>query len=215
MDNPINQSTLRLFIAVALPKELKEKLASLISTVQAESSPALRWQRPENLHITVKFLGDTDTSKIDRLISALKSASMEHTSFEISLGQPDLYPSRKRPRVVTMNVFDDAKRLAFLFEGIENNLAEIGFPNETRPFRPHLTVGRISGDRKILKLESLLEALKHLGDSVNTKITVNSICLMQSILAPSGASYVQIGNAKLNEFNQTSPKAHQQRPELP
>ena len=209
MDNPINQSVLRLFIAVALPKELKEKLESLISIMQVESSQALRWQRPENLHITVKFLGDTGISKVDHLISALNSASMNHAPFEISLGQPDLYPNHKRPRVITMNVLDDAKRLAFLFESIENNLAEIGFPSETRPFRPHLTVGRISGGREILKLGSILETLKHLGDSVNTKITVHSIYLMQSILAPSGASYIQIGSAKLSEFNQKSPKAHQ------
>jgi 2'-5' RNA ligase len=144
--------TIRAFFAVDLDAAAREAASAVANALRAlPGGEAVGWVRPENLHVTLRFLGDIDASRIDPLVDAvdesLSPAGQDRvgsTPFETILAAPRLFPSPRRPRVVILDVAPEAPWVA-LAEAVEGAVVTAGFAPEARRFRPHLTLGRIRG----------------------------------------------------------------------
>jgi 2'-5' RNA ligase len=139
----VAEGDLRLFIAVAAPPEAIAACATLIDGVRASvGDAAVRWVRPEGLHVTLRFLGATAPARVDGLVAAMAAAAEGEGPFDVGLAGAGAFPSLARPRTVWIGIVDGAPRLGALAGRLAAPLAELGWPPEGRPFRPHLTVGR-------------------------------------------------------------------------
>lgn len=130
----------RTFIALPLPNELRLAIDSALAAPREHVS-GVRWVEPGNLHLTLKFYGDVDDASIEAITARL--AALKTAPFEISLEGLGAFPSWPRPRVVWVGLSPAGPLLTSLVESIEAFSSALGFPRETRPFRPHLTIGRV------------------------------------------------------------------------
>lgn len=153
---------------------------------------AVRWVPPENLHLTLKFLGDTPKDKIPELQETLQKAVSQQRKFALKAVGVGCFPNAKRPRVVWVGLEGGVVELKTLAEQIENTIAPLGFPTEKRPFSPHLTIGRVK-ELQDHQLGQILAAFKagEIAAWANEKVS-----LMQSILQSSGAEHTVLA-----EFN--------------
>lgn len=178
---------IRCFIAVPLDKDIKKEIASSTENLKKTGSD-VRWVSVENLHITLKFLGDTDEQILPLLKEKLSIIASSSRPFSLTLQGTGVFPDQRRPRVVWIDI-KDHEELMRLQEEIEEVATSLGFSREDRPFSPHLTIGRVRSPRNIAALLAALEKLKE-KDFGN--IDVRSVCLMKSELRSAGAQYETI-----------------------
>jgi RNA 2',3'-cyclic 3'-phosphodiesterase len=175
---------MRLFVAVDLPEEIRERLATVqdrLRRAQADVS----WVKPGNLHITLKFLGETEPRRLDRIRSTLADAAQGTVVFAAEVAGVGTFSGRI-PRVVWVGVRDGATPLAALARTVEDALAGVGVAKEKRGFTAHFTLGRVRSPRN---LEALLAALRaELAEGFGT-VRVDQLSLMESELNPSGSIY--------------------------
>ena len=184
---------MRIFVAVALNAALREAVAGLRSRLNSAAS-ALRWVPPENLHFTLKFLGEIAEGRVARVTDAAREASARTTPFSIVLAGMGAFPSPRRPQVVWVGVGKGADELIALAGDLDTALRRMRFPSEARPFRPHLTVARAPRSVPVPDLA------RSLGDAVGVVVgsqTVDALCVMESRLHPSGAIYRPVEQVRL------------------
>jgi RNA 2',3'-cyclic 3'-phosphodiesterase len=182
---------MRCFISVNLDQALKGEIHTAVERLRTEKAD-VKWVPAGNLHITLKFLGETGEETVARLEDLLSPLAARHESFRISLRGLGLFPDRRRPRVVWIDLIDSGG-LGEIQKDIEQTVSTLGFEREDRPFSPHLTIGRVKSPRGMTPLLSAIETLKE-KDFGN--IEVNAVSLMKSDLKPTGAQY-----ATLAEFH--------------
>ena len=134
----------RVFIAIELPGIIRQKLKAHIDGLRC-TLPDVRasWSREDNLHLTLKFLGDIPVAKVEALAQAAQRAASKVEPFEIFVGGCGAFPSRGQPRVLWIGIDDPSGRLTEVHQALEDECAIAGFPREERPFHPHLTIARI------------------------------------------------------------------------
>ena len=180
--------SLRLFVAVELPGEVREALSRLQHDLQCRGLEKLRWVRPEGIHLTLKFLGKTPSERVGAIEAALAEASGGATRHTLYIGRLGGFGSRQRPRVLWVDLTGELPQLTTLQEQIEKSLDEIGFPPKGRPFAPHLTLARV-------RPETALDIRADMGAAIEEvkppplPIPVDDVSLMRSTLRPSGAVY--------------------------
>lgn len=140
-------TSLRTFVALELPAAVKRALAHEQARVQkalAEQAlpPALRWSPVENIHLTLRFLGDTGSAQQGRLIAGLTAAAQAWAPFSLTVGGPGCFPNCRAPRVLWQGVDGDLTSLGQIQAEVERLVQELGFAGEERPFSPHLTLAR-------------------------------------------------------------------------
>lgn len=137
-------NTWRVFVAIELPVAVRRKLIEHIDRLR-DTMPEVRasWCREENLHLTLKFLGDTPVTRVEGLAQAARRAASKVEPFEIVIGGCGAFPPRGQPRVLWIGIDDPSGRLADLHTTLEDECAKAGFPRAERPFHPHLTIARI------------------------------------------------------------------------
>jgi RNA 2',3'-cyclic 3'-phosphodiesterase len=183
--------TKRLFIAVNISDGARQAAAAHIKELRQEF-PRIRvsWARPENLHITLKFLGDTPDAVVERLGSAVAKAAARHSPFEIKLSVPAAFGKR----VLTIGIADETGGVTALQREIESEYLKLGFEKERRPFRPHLTIARLRDRRGT---GELIE--RHLELKVDPEETkIGDIVLYESELYPAGSRYTVLGRYSLS-----------------
>jgi 2'-5' RNA ligase len=182
----------RLFVAV----ELTEKARREVAAVQAElrrTSADINWVEPENLHLTLKFLGEIDESRLPALTQALRDAAGPLQPFTISLEGVGAFPRPERPRVLWVGVKDGRGRLVELAEKIAAACALVLRPfdfaqdQHDRPFSPHLTIGRVRSGG----------ALAAIPFKTSEPIRVDRLVLFQSKLSPHGPTYTPLAGIPL------------------
>lgn len=175
---------MRLFVAVNLPSEIRDRLAAAQNRLRIAQAD-VSWVRAENIHVTVKFLGETEEKRLGRIRPALAEVARAAAPFSIQVAGLGSFGGRV-PRVVWVGVAEGANPLVRLAGEIEAALARVGFPKERRAFTPHLTLGRVRSPRNA---ESLLAGLQHAkGEEFGTTMTTQ-FELMQSELHPTGSVY--------------------------
>jgi len=177
---------MRLFVALDFPNAVRDAIRQLIAQLKNESRNA-RWVRPEGMHITLKFLGETDARKVDavrRALAAVHSAQPVDMKFH-GLG---FFPNERRPRVLWAGV-EASPNLAELAADVERSLAPLGFAPESREFVPHLTLARFESPRgnELLVRKTGEPASMDFGSARESEFH-----LFQSILKPSGAEYSRL-----------------------
>lgn len=183
---------LRSFIAIELPPEIQKAITRATSDIQkALPKPLVRWVTEQNIHLTLKFLGDVSPSNLEHLAEALKVESSQHPVFELSVGQLGAFPSTHRARVIWIGL-EAPPELLILQHGVEAVAARLGYPPEERPFSAHLTIGRVGQNASasdLIKIRTELEACQvgPLG-----KLTVDALHIFKSDLQPSGSVYTHL-----------------------
>jgi 2'-5' RNA ligase len=143
---------------------------------------------PENLHVTLKFLGGVDEARLHTLIDVLHTAVRRHAQFAIDVAGLGAFPSATRPRVLWAGIGGGASALGALAETVDAALATAGLPREPRPFSPHVTIGRVREFRRVPALgDALGSAAQRFG-----RVLVAAAALMRSDLSPRGARYTPL-----------------------
>lgn len=125
---------MRLFVAVDLPGQVREELGRLQGELRRLDLSHLRWVRPQGIHLTLKFLGETPAARVAAITKALADATRGRRWFRLALGAPGTFGSRRAPRVLWLDVIGDIERLRELQTAVEEALVEVGFPSEERGF---------------------------------------------------------------------------------
>ncbi len=189
----------RLFIAIELPDSIRDQIIGAIDRLQqVVPRHAIRWIPPENLHLTLKFLGEVPETQINRIRINLEHAVRGHQIFAFTVSGAGCFPTPKKPRVLWLGLHEKGDALVSLRNTVEQHIAPLGFPTEKRPFSPHLTIGRV---KRHIKGKTLSE----IGDGVETatigelaKWQCESVNLMQSTLSSDGARYTCLSQISLN-----------------
>jgi 2'-5' RNA ligase len=177
-------STIRTFIAVDLPGEIKAHIEELVAPLRPLSR-SIRWVRTEGLHLTLKFLGELPGERAGEVISALEEALSGWPAFGFRLSGLGGFPNLRRPRVLWIGVGEGRQPLQELAGAVERALIPCGFPPEKRPFSPHLTIGRVKSSRD---LQAVLDRLPNI-EYASGPITAGAVKVMKSQLKPTGAEY--------------------------
>jgi 2'-5' RNA ligase len=187
---------MRSFIAINLDDSLRNEIDKATTSLRSGNWD-VKWVAAANLHITLKFLGEISENTVAGLKERLLPIASHHESFAFRLKGVGIFPDKRRPRVIWIDILEP-DRLVKLQEEVEHNLLTIGFKREDRPFSPHLTIGRV---RSSVDKESLLGAVETLKDKDFGNIGVNKVSLMKSDLKPGGAQYTPIAEFDLKRRN--------------
>lgn len=135
---------IRAFFSIELPLSVKELInEQLVKKLQSHfHQRAIRWTRQENLHITLQFLEEVDAFDVEKLIKNVRNELKSALSFFLELGELELFPTACKPRIISLSVGPE-EILAQLAKKIGSGILQTHYPIETRPFRGHLTLGRI------------------------------------------------------------------------
>ena len=189
-----NNETWRVFCAIELPSLVLEKISAHINRLQlmAPDSPA-SWSRPENVHLTLKFIGEIAQTQISDLSQAAANAVAGFSSFEIAIKDTGSFPKRGTPRVFWIGIEDHSGQLAQLQAKLEEECLRLGFEKEVRAFNPHLTIAR---GRKPQGARALATAYKEMGFA-STEVCVNELSVIRSELSSKGSNYTTISRHAL------------------
>jgi RNA 2',3'-cyclic 3'-phosphodiesterase len=175
----------RVFIAVPLPADLKARLVSLqqeFRRLQLEAT----WVRESGFHLTLKFLGEVDSSLIEPITSCMTTVAQHHQPFSLTVSRVGSFPHASNPRVLWVGVQDVTGTLGHIQQRLDARLSQLGFSFESRPFAPHLTLARI---KRVPRRDEFLGALKAHGESVWGQLAVDHMELVESQLQRTGARY--------------------------
>jgi 2'-5' RNA ligase len=186
---------MRLFFAIELPEPLRLEMARLSDSFHDFGIPAKCFARPENLHITLKFLGEVAEAEAARLCEALNKVKTCE-SFALHPSKIECLPERGPIRIVSVGFDGDLDHLRHLHDEVESICDPLGFPRESRRFRPHATLARL---RNFLpnSSRSRLEATS-MARLASFNFDVLEIVLMESFLESSGARYVPLARFPLS-----------------
>ena len=185
---------MRTFIAVSIDSAVKDRIQVFIKELQ-HFSAAVRWIRPEGMHLTLKFLGEIPPGRIDGICAALDTVAAGFSPFAIQVKGTGVFPPHSRsPRVIWAGM-TEAPELMTLQEQLDRALEDLGFPRETRAFHPHLTLGRVKSPRQ---LSPLLEHLFEHRETDFGTVQLGAVTLFESRLKPQGAEYTQIHSGELS-----------------
>jgi len=188
---------IRSFIAIELSGELKQALARLQDRLKEGSRTPVRWVDPNSIHLTLKFLGNIDVSVTGNIIEVMGGAASGVSPFQLELSGLGVFPNPRRVQVVWVGMTGEVERLERLHKNIEADLKSLGFAAESRPFRPHLTLGRVRDRARPEEREDLGRLITSMTFDSGGKLTVKSVNLMKSHLTREGPVYSRIGVVEL------------------
>jgi 2'-5' RNA ligase len=190
-------SLLRTFIAIEIPTEIRKAIARHSAGLQETIGRAVRWVMPENIHLTLKFIGDTSPASVDLLTQAMRLEAKNHTPFDMRIADLGVFPSQRHPRVLWVGLHAPPQ-LEHLQHGIEAAAARLGYQSEDKPFSPHLTIGRVRDQVSSAELQTIRGALDktRIGDLGTARVF--AIHLFRSDLQPGGSVYTRLFSAPLD-----------------
>jgi 2'-5' RNA ligase len=184
---------LRLFYAIFISPRIAETLARHISQC-ALSGADVKWVEPQNLHLTLKFIGEVQLERLEEIIAAGESAADGVKTFRVFWEGFGAFPDFRRPRVIWAGMKQGGRAVSEIAERLEDRLAAAGFRKEERAFRPHLTIGRVKSPGG---LEELRKATERIQNSRIGEMEVSSFSLVKSTLTSRGPIYSVVRNFEL------------------
>ena len=180
---------MRCFIAVEPSTGVRDQLAGLLFRLRATGVPA-RWVAADNLHLTMKFLGDIEQETVAAVVEVMHRVSAGQSPFDLRLQDFGFFPPHGRPRILCIGV-NQRQRLQQLAERLERDLTGLGFPPEGR-FAAHITLARLKGTENLPQLKALLDQTR-----LHECFPVTELALFESLLGPAGAQYRLLAKATL------------------
>ena len=184
----------RTFIAVPLPNDVRSQLGVCARRMAAAwPDGTVRWVAADNLHLTLRFLGETAVEDLPRLQAGLDAIGTRHDRFTLTVAGIGCFPNTRRPRVIWAGLEGQQQALGRLQQAVEGMVQGFDWPAESRPFHPHLTLGRVrdggSGNRPLTESWA--------ADPPSRSFAVDSLKLIQSVLGPAGARYTTLHVSRL------------------
>ncbi len=183
---------MRLFIALPLGPEVKDALGRIISDFKRHGGP-VKWVKPENIHLTLRFLGETDESLVGKIKTEIDTVAAAHARVQTSISRLGGFPNLNRPRVIWVGIEHNLELLSKMARQMELRARTLRFDKESRAFKAHLTLGRV---RQPQGLEGLTQALdKYVLEEI--PVMFDRIVLFKSTLTPQGPIYDRLHEAAL------------------
>ncbi|MBI5283537.1 MAG: RNA 2',3'-cyclic phosphodiesterase [Chloroflexi bacterium] len=189
---------LRLFVAVELPHEVRRLLVDTIDALpRAVRGDAVRWARPEGIHLTLEFLGATPEDRLPLIHTALRLGVRDAAPFDVTPLGVGSFGGRAHLRVIWVGAGGDGGALAALAERVETALEPLGYPRERRSFNAHLTLARVRDAATPSDRARLHDVLTRFDPPLYPAFRVDQVRLMQSLLGPGGAAYRELASYSL------------------
>lgn len=187
----------RTFVAIPLENDLRRRLGEAIDRL-AQDGDGVKWVPKDQLHLTLKFLGDVENVELARVCEAAQTVCDSHEPFSVDSTGLMPFPTAHRPRMVAANIVDDSGALVRLVNGLEDAYADLGFKREPRDYRPHLTLGRCRGGSRRLS-PAVVERIEPWSSSDFGELGIDRVELISSVLDNAGPTYHVIDTIVLGE----------------
>ncbi len=185
---------MRLFIALPLPREIEEELGRIIFILKQKGGGGrIKWVAPKNIHMTVRFLGDTDEDKVPAVKESIQRVASRYKVVECVVDTLGAFPDLKRPRVFWAGLSGGIELLESIAVDMEEEMRRLGFPPEDKKFKPHLTLGRV---KESYGLEDLAAYMRNY-QVAPISFRLDKLVLFKSILTPQGPIYSRLLEANL------------------
>lgn len=188
---------LRAFIALPLPPEWTDELARMIAELRRAIPAGVRWVDHSGVHLTLKFLGPTEPGLVPRILDALNDRLGSAAAPGLCLSGLGTFPSGRNPRVIWAGVSGDHDALDALYRCAEAASVSLGWPPENRPFRPHLTLGRVRDRVSARQRRDIADAIAGAAPPAAPHWRPDRVRLYRSVLTPQGAVYSSLGEVKI------------------
>ncbi len=187
---------MRTFIAIELPKEIKDSLGNIQEQLK-KSGADVKWVSPRNIHLTLKFLGEIDDTKLSKINKIIEDVAGDKNSFQVRISSIGAFPKINFPRVIWIGIDRGDNETKVMAEELEEKIAKLGIPREDRPFSSHITIGRTRSTLNRENLAQDLETLQSAAIMGGLEFTVKRITLFKSTLTPKGPIYEVLKEANL------------------
>ncbi len=189
-------SAIRSFIAIEIDSLNKQKITNIISQLK-KSDAIVKWAKENQMHLTLKFLGDIKESDVEKISANLKSIADNFNTFSIKFSKIGGFPNMQKPRVIWLGIDKGSEYLKLLNNKIEDNLEKLGFAKEKREYSAHLTLGRI---KSLKNIQNLTKIINEINLDLNDEVKIEKIILFQSALTPKGAIYTPLSEHPINNL---------------
>jgi 2'-5' RNA ligase len=197
-------SRIRTFIAVDPGRAVRDRLVDLQQDL-GRAGRGMKWVEPENLHVTLLFLGEVDDREVPDVCRAVADCCSGRDAFEMGVGGVGCFGPPRRPRTVWAGLTEGGPELVALHDALEPPLLELGcYRREDRPFTPHLTLGRVQGGRDAAGIG---DALPRFRGWQGGSVEVHEVLVMSSELSPAGPTYTVLSRAKLRPPRKSPPES--------
>ena len=186
----------RIFTAIDISEEVRARVSESVETLGREF-PNIRvgWEKPEKLHLTLKFLGDINEIQLRNLTYAVAQTAKQIANFNLQIVGTGVFPSMRNARILWLGLKDEKGNLTHLNEIFENECENLGFTREKRNFKPHLTIARLREPQKSRELSE-----KHLSNNFQSEgFNINQIVIYESVLKPTGSVYTVVSSHKFSD----------------
>ncbi|HEY3346613.1 MAG TPA: RNA 2',3'-cyclic phosphodiesterase [Nitrospirota bacterium] len=190
---PEKEITVRTFIAVEMPESVKGVIEDVQGLLK-RSGADVGWTKPGGVHLTLRFLGPVKEQRIPEIAKAVDEAVKGTAPFSLEVRGTGVFPNPRLARVVWMGLTGAVDELSALQRKVEEACEGLGFGREDKPFRPHVTLGRIKSPKF---KDALLRNLDGLSDTKFGKLDITAVSIMMSELKPAGAVYTEMHRAEL------------------
>lgn len=188
-----SEKSIRTFIAIELPLPLREELSQVGIDLGIDlPKRAIRWVKPANIHLTLRFIGNMPVDKVAELSQEMDLKTSKLQPFMLRLGKLGCFPNQRRPRIIWIGLEGDTNQLMKLHQMVESAVENLGWKREKRRFHPHLTIGRVKESRLIARSN-----IPYNQELLNRLFLVDSVYLVRSVLEPMGAVYSHLYRSKL------------------
>ena len=188
-----SEKSIRTFIAIELPLPLREELSQVGIDLGIDlPKRAIRWVKPANIHLTLRFIGNMPVDKVAELSQEMDLKTSKLQPFMLRLGKLGCFPNQRRPRIIWIGLEGDTNQLMKLHQMVESAVENLGWKREKRRFHPHLSIGRVKESRLIARSN-----IPYNQELLNRSFLVDSVYLVRSVLEPMGAVYSHLYRSKL------------------
>ena len=183
----------RSFLAIELPRMILKRIEEVQGDLKS-SHADVRWVSPEKIHLTLKFFGSIDESRIDPIVKSIEGPAQTSSPFSLAVRGMGAFPHLKNPRVIWVGMVDEKEALISFQKALEKEFGKIGFEPEDRPFHPHLTLGRMKSNRG---REELIGRMEKYREEQFGDFQVEKVVLFRSDLKFSGPVYTPLKELRL------------------
>jgi 2'-5' RNA ligase len=183
---------MRVFIAIELPNEVKAALAALQTDLR-QTRADVTWTKPDNFHLTLKFLGEVAAASLPDITNACVDAATSAPPFSLQVKDTGVFPNVRQPKVLWVGLAGELEKLQSLHRTLDAKLHALGFEKETRSFNPHLTLGRVKSRTN----EAAVTAKLLMTELPELSFAVAELVVMQSQLHAAGSIYTPLAHCRL------------------
>lgn len=183
---------MRLFVAIEIPEAIQTALAGMQQELRRAQAD-INWTKPENIHLTLRFLGEVEAGRVDALKRVCNETAARFRPFVLQMSGAGVFPNFRQPRVLWAGLSGETETAATLQKQLEAGLVASGFAREDKPFKPHLTIGRVKSPKNAGQVAALTE----IYEVPDCSFEVREIVLMRSELLPAGARYTPLIKSSL------------------